>query len=46
MANMRTEDRTSGTVFILSLGLFALFWAALAGLKADPTVLPGPGDVA
>src|SRR5690606_41422067 len=30
----------------ISLGLFGLFWAALAGLKADPTVLPGPIDVA
>jgi NitT/TauT family transport system permease protein len=46
LAEMRTEDRPSGTVYILSLGLFGLFWAALAGLKADPTVLPGPDDVA
>lgn len=46
MAEMRAEDRPSGIVFILSLGLFGLFWATLAGLKADPAVLPGPVDVA
>lgn len=46
MAETRAEDRPSGAVFFLSLGLFGLFWAALAGLKADPTVLPGPIDVA
>ncbi len=46
MADMRAEDRPSGAVFILSLGLFALFWAAIAGLKADSAVLPGPLDVA
>lgn len=46
MARTRAEDRPSGMVFFLSLGFFGLFWAALAGLKADPTVLPGPVDVA
>lgn len=45
MAETRTEDRPSGVIFFLSLGLFGLFWAAFAGLKADPTVLPGPVDV-
>lgn len=40
------EDRLQGGVFLLSLGLFGLFWAALAAVKADPTVLPGPVDVA
>lgn len=46
MARMHAEDRPSGLVFFLSLGFFGLFWAMLAGLKADPTVLPGPVDVA
>ena len=46
MARTRAEDRPSGMVFFLSLGFFGLFWAALAGLKADPAVLPGPVDVA
>ena len=46
MAGMQSEDRPSGLVFVLSLGLFGLFWAALSMLKADPTVLPGPVDVA
>ncbi|MDI6838330.1 ABC transporter permease [Ciceribacter thiooxidans] len=34
------------SVFLLSLILFGLFWAGLAALKADPTVLPGPVEVA
>lgn len=46
MTQIHAEDRPSVGVFFLSLGLFGLFWAALAGLKADPTVLPGPVDVA
>jgi NitT/TauT family transport system permease protein len=40
------DDRLKGGVFFLSLGLFGLFWAGLAALKADPTVLPGPVEVA
>lgn len=46
MAGTQTEAPASGIVFILSLALFGLFWAVLAMLKADPTVLPGPVDVA
>lgn len=40
------EDRAPGGVFALSLALFVLFWAALAALKADRTVLPDPLEVA
>lgn len=40
------DGRLKGGVFFLSLGLFGLFWAALATLKADPAVLPGPVEVA
>ncbi len=46
MAQTRTEDRPPGVFFFLSVGFFGLFWAALAWLKADPSVLPGPVDVA
>ena len=40
------EDRPPGGVFVLSLVLFVLFWAGLAALKADRTVLPDPLEVA
>ena len=46
MLQKSLEDRPSAGVFVLSLGLFGLFWAALAAVKADATVLPGPIDVA
>jgi NitT/TauT family transport system permease protein len=46
MSQKSLDDRLQGGVFLLSLSLFGLFWAALAALKADPTVLPGPVDVA
>ncbi|HEV7247309.1 MAG TPA: ABC transporter permease subunit [Shinella sp.] len=46
MSQKSLADRLQGGVFLLSLGLFGLFWAALAALKADPTVLPGPVEVA
>ncbi|MCF3639619.1 ABC transporter permease [Rhizobium sp. TRM95111] len=46
MSEKSPGDRWQADVFLLSLGLFGLFWAALAALKADPTVLPGPVDVA
>ncbi|WP_126976707.1 ABC transporter permease [Frigidibacter oleivorans] len=46
MSGKNYNDRWQGGVFPLSLGLFGLFWAALAVLKADQTVLPGPVEVA
>lgn len=46
MPKKNVESRMQASVFLLSLGLFGLFWAALAAFKADPSVLPGPVDVA
>ncbi|WP_312414934.1 ABC transporter permease [Shinella sp.] len=46
MSEKSLDDRLHASVFLLSLGLFGLFWEALAVLKADPTVLPGPVAVA
>ena len=46
MLQKSVEDRPPGNVFILSLVLFVLFWAGLAALKADRTVLPDPLEVA
>lgn len=46
MSEKRFGGRPPAGVFILSLGLFGMFWAALAALKADPMVLPDPVEVA
>ena len=32
-------------IYALSLLGFALFWAALAALRGDARILPGPGEV-
>lgn len=46
MAEEPTAYRPPRGVFALSLALLVLGWAALAGVKGDPMVLPGPVDVA
>lgn len=46
MSQKSLGNRVQTSVFLLSLCLFGLFWAALAAFKADPSVLPGPVDVA
>lgn len=46
MSQKSLEDRPPWSVFALSLALFVLFWAGLAALKADRTVLPDPIEVA
>lgn len=45
MTEQTRKDRPSSIVFVLSLVLLLLFWSALALWKADPMVLPGPGEV-
>jgi NitT/TauT family transport system permease protein len=46
MPKERRAYRPTAGVFALSLVLLVLLWAALADLKADATILPGPVDVA
>ena len=46
MADERPAYSPPRGVFALSLVLLVLFWAALAAMKADATILPGPLHVA
>jgi NitT/TauT family transport system permease protein len=46
MSEERPIFRPPRGIFVLSLILLVIFWAALAVIKADATVLPGPVDVA
>lgn len=46
MSQKTAENRPAAGVFLLSLGLFVLFWAGLSALKGDPSVLPDPVAVA
>lgn len=45
MIEHRRMDRPPPVVFILSLTALVICWAALAAVKADVMVLPGPRDV-
>lgn len=45
MTEQTRSERPSTAIFLLSLAALLISWSALALLKADPLVLPGPAEV-